>query len=52
MSNFDTNSNFTLTLHTRIKRLDRETICFSSSVVIPNTGIGLFINCYEFEIGV
>lgn len=37
-----------LTLRTRIKRLARRTICFSKSVSMHDTVIGLFINCYEF----
>ena len=31
-----------------IKRLARKTICFSKSVFMHNTGIGLFMNRYEF----
>jgi len=38
-----------LTLRTRLKRLTRRTICFSKSVVIHDTLIGLFINHYFFE---
>ena len=37
-----------LTLRTRIKRLARKTICFSKSVLMPDTVIGLFVNRYEF----
>lgn len=37
-----------LTLRTRLKRLTRRTICFSKSVVIHDTLIGLFINHYFF----
>ena len=37
-----------LTLRTRIKRLARQTICFSKSVLMHDTVIGLFINRYEF----
>ena len=37
-----------LTLRTRIKRLARKTICFSKSVVMHDTVIGLFINRFEF----
>jgi hypothetical protein len=37
-----------LTLRTRIKRLVRKTICFSKSVEMHDTVIGLFINRYEF----
>jgi insertion element IS1 protein InsB len=39
-----------LTLRTRIKRLARKTICFSKSVFMPGTVIGLFVNRYEFGI--
>ena len=38
-----------LILRTRIKRLTRKTICFSRSVLMHDTIIGLFINKYEFE---
>ena len=37
-----------LTLSTRIKRLARKTICFSKSVLMHDTVIGVFINRYEF----
>jgi insertion element IS1 protein InsB len=37
-----------LTLRTRIKRLARKTICFSKSVFMHDTVIGLFVNRYEF----
>ena len=37
-----------LTLRTRIKRLVRKTICFSKSVFLHDTVIGLFVNRYEF----
>ena len=37
-----------LTLRTRIKRLVRKTICFSKSIKMHDTVIGLFINRYEF----
>jgi insertion element IS1 protein InsB len=37
-----------LTLRTRIKRLARKTICFSKSVFMPDTVLGLFVNRYEF----
>lgn len=37
-----------LTLRTRIKRLARKTICFSKSIAIHCTIIGLFINFYFF----
>ncbi len=35
-------------LRTRIKRLQRKTICFSKSEEMHDTVIGLFINKYEF----
>jgi len=37
-----------LTLHTRIKRLARKTICFSKSIQMHDIVIGLFVNRYEF----
>ncbi|HLL95758.1 MAG TPA: IS1 family transposase [Spirosoma sp.] len=37
-----------LTLRTRLKRLTRRTVCFSKSVVVHDTLIGLFINHYFF----
>lgn len=37
-----------LTLRTRSKRLARKTICFSKSVFMHDTVIGLFVNRYEF----
>ena len=37
-----------LTLRTRIKRLTRRTICFSKSIFMHDTVIGLFVNRYEF----
>jgi len=37
-----------LTLRTRIKRLARKTICFSKSIEMHDTVIGIFINKYEF----
>ena len=37
-----------LTLRTRIKRLARKIICFSKSVFMHDTVIGLFVNRYEF----
>jgi insertion element IS1 protein InsB len=37
-----------LTLRTRIKRLARKTICFSKSVLMHDTVIGLFINRFAF----
>lgn len=39
-----------LTLRTRLKRLARKTICFSKSVVVHDTVIGLFINQFFFGI--
>jgi insertion element IS1 protein InsB len=41
-----------LTLRTRIKRLARKTLCFSNSVFMHDTVIGLFVNRYEFGIPV
>ena len=41
-----------LTLRTRIKRLVRKTICFSQSVQLHETVIGLFINRFEFGVNV
>ena len=41
-----------LTLRTRIKRLARKTICFSKSIEMHDTVIGLFINRYEFGLAV
>ena len=37
-----------LTLRTRLKRLARKTIGFSKSIFRHDTGIGLFVNRYEF----
>ena len=37
-----------LTLRTRMKRLARKTLCFSNSVYMPDTLIGLLVNRYEF----
>ena len=37
-----------LTLRTRIKRVARKTMCFSQSVLLHDTVIGLFVNRYEF----
>lgn len=37
-----------LTLHTRIKRLARKTMCFSKSVFMHDIVIGLSVNRYEF----
>jgi IS1 family transposase len=41
-----------LTLRTRIKRLERKTICFSRSVQLHDIVIGLFINRFEFGVNV
>lgn len=41
-----------LNLCTRIKRLARKTICFSKSVLMHDTVIGLFINREEFALPV
>jgi insertion element IS1 protein InsB len=41
-----------LILRTRIKRLQRKTICFSSSEEMHDIVIGLFINRYEFGISI
>jgi insertion element IS1 protein InsB len=38
-----------LMLRTRLKRLTRRTLCFSNSIVIQDTLIGLFINRYFFK---
>ena len=37
-----------LTFRTRVKRLCRRTICFSKSILMHDTVIGLFINRHEF----
>ena len=37
-----------LTLRTRIKRLQRKTICFSKMIQMHDLVIGLYINKYEF----
>jgi insertion element IS1 protein InsB len=37
-----------LTLRTRLKRLARKPMCFSKSVFMHDTVIGLFVNRYEF----
>jgi insertion element IS1 protein InsB len=37
-----------LTLRTRLKRLARKTLCFSKSVFMHDTVIGLLVNRYEF----
>ena len=39
-----------LTLRTRLKRLCRRTICFSKSVLVHDTVIGLFINLFFFAL--
>ena len=41
-----------LTRRTRSKRLARKTLCFSNSVCMHDTVIGLFVNRYEFGIPV
>ena len=41
-----------LTLRTRIKRLVRKTICFSKTIVMHDTVIGLFINRFEFGLDI
>ena len=41
-----------LTLRTRIKRLERETICFSRSVQLHDIVIGLCINRFAFGVNV
>jgi hypothetical protein len=41
-----------LTLRTRIKRLTRQTICFSRSTWRHDIVIGLFVNRYEFGLAV
>lgn len=38
-----------LTLRTRIKRLQRKTICFSKTSPMHDLVIGLYINKYEFH---
>jgi IS1 family transposase len=38
-----------LTLRTRLKRLTRQTLCFSRSIAMHDVVIGLFINRYEFR---
>ena len=37
-----------LTLRTRLKRLARQTLCFSRSIEMHDVVIGLFMNRYEF----
>jgi insertion element IS1 protein InsB len=39
-----------LTFRTRLKRLARQTLCFSRSTAMHDVVIGLFINRYEFGI--
>jgi insertion element IS1 protein InsB len=41
-----------LTLRTRLKRLARKTICFSKSIEMHDTVLGLFMNRYEFGLSV
>ncbi len=41
-----------LTLRTRLKRLARKTLCFSKSVLMHDTVIGLFVNRYEFGLSI
>ena len=41
-----------LTLRVQIKRLARKTLCFSKSVFMHDTVIGLFVNRYEFGVPV
>jgi hypothetical protein len=41
-----------LTLRTRIKRLVRKTICFSRSIQMHDTVLGLVIHRYEFGLQV
>jgi insertion element IS1 protein InsB len=41
-----------LTLRARIKRLARQTLCFSKSVQMHDLVIGLFINRREFDANV
>lgn len=41
-----------LTRRTRIKRLVRKTLCFSKSTRMHDIVIGLFVNRYEFGLGV
>jgi len=41
-----------LTLRTRIKRLTRQTTCFSRSTQLHDIIIGLFVNRYEFGLPV
>jgi insertion element IS1 protein InsB len=39
-----------LTFRTRLKRLARQTLCFSRAIVMHDAVIGLFMNRYEFGI--
>lgn len=41
-----------INLRTRIKRLERRTICFSKTIQMHDIVIGLFINRYEFEVSI
>jgi insertion element IS1 protein InsB len=41
-----------LTVRTRIKRLVRQTLCFSTSIPMHDIAIGLFINRYEVGLSV
>ncbi len=41
-----------INLRTRIKRLARQTICFSKTVLMHDLVIGIFINRYEFGVAV
>lgn len=41
-----------LNLRTRIKRLQRKTICFSKTEEMHDLVIRLFINRYEFDIAI
>ncbi len=41
-----------LNLRTRIKRLQRKTICFSKTEEMHDLVIGLFINRYEFGVAI
>jgi insertion element IS1 protein InsB len=40
------------TLRAQMKRLVRQTICFSRSILLRDLVIGLFINRYEFRYAV
>jgi insertion element IS1 protein InsB len=41
-----------LAFRTRLKRLARQTLCFSRSIAMHDVVIGLFMNRYEFGIAV